>query len=125
MSYFRIGDGYYIGYGGEFEALIAGCIVFCAILFIIGAGIWIACYCIVENDKSKPLSRARVKILEKTAPGRHVEWYVIQFENGERKRMRNLHSERLILTVGDIGIMEYRGITIESFRRERRSSSRR
>lgn len=124
MSYFRIGDGYYIGYGGEFEALIAGCIVFCAILFIIGAGCWIAYFCIRGNDKAKPLSRARVKILEKTV-NVHVEWYVVQFESGERRRMRNFHPGRLILTVGDIGIMEYRGITIESFRRERRSSSRR
>lgn len=122
MSYFRIGNGYYIGTGDELTVIL---FILVGVLVFLGVGIWIACYCIVENDKSKPLSRARVKILEKTAPGRHVEWYVIQFENGERRRMRNLHPERLILTVGDIGIMEYRGITVESFRRERRSNSRR
>ena len=45
-----------------------------------------------------------------------VEWFVVEFENGERKKLRNFHGETVIIAVGDEGIMEYRGITIQSFR---------
>lgn len=120
MSYFRIGNGYYIGSGDLFEGLI----VLVGILLLLGIGCWIAYFCIRGNDKAKPLCRARVKILEKTT-NVGAEWYVVQFENGERRRMRNFHPGRLILTVGDVGMMEYRGITIESFRSEARENSTR
>lgn len=103
-------------------------VVFMIVLMVVlGGGCWIAYFCIRGNDKAKPLCRARVKILEKRMGAINThEWYVVQFENGERRQMSNYHAGRLILTVGDVGIMEYRGNTVESFRREtRRSSTRR
>ena len=51
----------------------------------------------------------------KTKKG-NIEWYVVEFENGERKKLRNFHADTIFIAKydGDEGILEYRGITIQS-----------
>ena len=36
-------------------------------------------------------------------------------ENGERKKLRSFHADTIFIAVGDEGILEYRGITIQAF----------
>ena len=79
---------------------------------------WIGVYFIKRSDNNKPLVTRRVKVLEKLSSYRAIEWFVVELENGERLKLRNLDANRLILSTGDIGILKYRGKTIESFQRE-------
>ena len=48
----------------------------------------------------------------------------MEFENGERKRLRSFHGLTVLITVGDEGIIEYRGITIQSFRPLKKESEK-
>ena len=79
---------------------------------------WIGVYFIKRSDNNKPLVTRRVKVLEKLSSYRAIEWFRVELENGERLKLRNLDANRLILSTGDIGILKYRGKTIESFQRE-------
>lgn len=107
MTYFKIG-------GSSFS--LEDVMIFIAVIIVIGIVAWVAAYYISVKDKSKPLEKAKVKILEKPVQKGNIEWYVVEFENGERKRLRNFHATTVMITVGDEGILEYRGITIQSFR---------
>ena len=40
---------------------------------------------------------------------------MVEFENGERKKLRSFHADTIFIAVGDEGILEYRGITIQAF----------
>ena len=42
----------------------------------------------------------------------------VEFENGERLKLRNLNAHKMILSAGDVGILRYKGMTIEAFQRE-------
>lgn len=108
MTYFSIGGNDFF----SMETLIA-CFV---VLLIIGIASWVAFFVLRSKDNSLPLQTAKVRILEKPVKKGLVEWFVVEFENGERKKLRNFHGETVIIAVGDEGIMEYRGITIQSFR---------
>ena len=70
------------------------------------------------KDNSKPLMSEKVKILEKPIQQANVEWYVVECENGERLKLRSFQANHIIIAVGDIGIVEYRGKTIQSFQRK-------
>lgn len=107
MTYFNIG-----GSSFSTEDVLALAIV----IIIIGIISWAAFFILKIKDNSKPLEKAKVKILEKPIQKGNIEWYVVEFENGERKKLRNFHGTTVLITVGDEGIMEYRGITIQAFR---------
>ena len=109
MSYFRIGSLSSSDTASFFTGLFIA-------LIIIGICAWLVYFFVKAKDNSKPLKTARVKILEKPVQNGSIEWYVVEFENGERKRLRNFHGNTVLITVGDKGIIEYRGITIQSFR---------
>ena len=44
-----------------------------------------------------------------------VEWYVVEFQNGERMKLRNFNVNKVFIAVGDIGTITYSGMTIQSF----------
>ena len=46
-----------------------------------------------------------------------AEWYIVECENGERLRLRNFQGYKVFITVGDEGILEYKGLTIKSFQK--------
>ncbi len=78
----------------------------------------IIAYFVLKNaDNKKELITKKVTILEKLVQNGNVAWYIVECENGERIRLRNLQANRIIIAVGDKGIMKYRGQTIQSFER--------
>lgn len=90
-------------------------IVLIAVLIII----LIALAVTKNSDNKKPSQSRKAKILEKALSQGNTEWYTVEFENGERMKLRNLNANRLILSVGDIGLIEFRGKTIYSFINEK------
>ena len=85
------------------------------VILVIGIASWIGYFILKSKDNSKPLEKAKVKILEKPVQKGNIEWYVVEFENGERKKLRSFHADTIFIAVGDEGILEYRGITIQAF----------
>lgn len=72
-----------------------------------------------KKDNSKPLQTRTVKILEKPIQQGNVEWYVVECENGERLKLRSFQGNNIIISVGDEGVVEYRGKTIQTFQRKK------
>lgn len=100
--------------GDEVDWEILVILIFSTLGFlIIVAGISNAV--IMNKDKKNPMQSDVGTVLEITRSNMGIEWYVIEFEDGSRKRMRNLNSTRLVMTKGDRGLISYRGNTIESF----------
>lgn len=64
-------------------------------------------------DKKERLIRRKAKILEKVVKYGQITWFVVEFENGERIRLRALNGTGLLITAGDVGIISFRGKTIE------------
>ena len=106
MTYFSIGDN-----SISTETVIA----FVVILIVLAVVVWVAYFVLRVKDNNKPLNRRKGRILEKPSQQRSVEWCVVEFENGERVKLRNFHVDTVIIAVGDVGIIDYRGITIQAF----------
>ena len=100
------------------DDLIALFPVLFGILIAMAILAWVAVYFVKRMDNNKPLITRRVKILEKIYSLGEIEWYVVEFENGERLKLRNLNAYKMILSAGDVGILRYKGMTIEAFQRE-------
>lgn len=71
-----------------------------------------------NKDKKKELISKKGTVLEKPIQQGNLEWYVMEDENGERMKLRSFQGNSLFISVGDKGIVSYRGETIESFKRE-------
>ncbi|MDO4452210.1 MAG: hypothetical protein Q4B89_05205 [Lachnospiraceae bacterium] len=71
-----------------------------------------------NKDKKKELISKKVTVLEKPIQQGNIEWYVMESENGERMKLRSFQGNSLFISVGDRGIVSYRGETIETFKRE-------
>lgn len=90
-----------------FGVLIGICIVF------------ILAYVFLKNkDKNKKLISKKVTVLEKPVQQGNVEWYVMECENGDRIKLRSFQGNSLFISVGDKGVVSYRGQTVESFKRQ-------
>lgn len=100
------------------DDLIALFPVLFGILIAMAILAWVAVHFVKRMDNNKPLITRRVKILEKIYSLGEIEWYVVEFENGERLKLRNLNAHKMILSAGDVGILRYKGMTIEAFQRE-------
>lgn len=78
----------------------------------------ILAYMFLKNkDKNKKLISQKVTVLEKPVQQGNVEWYVMECENGDRIKLRSFQGNSLFISVGDKGIVSYRGQTVESFKR--------
>lgn len=91
-----------------FAMLIGLCIV-----------MWLLIVFLKKKDNSKPLQTVRAKILEKPIQQGNIEWYVIECEDGRRLKLRSFQGNHLIIAVGDVGVISYKGKTIQSFQREK------
>ena len=102
----------------DYDALFGAFTTF----FIIMAGfailVWTIFYFIKKSDKNKPVFATRAKILEKITDTLFVGWYLVEFENGERLKLRTFEPRKVFFSAGDIGILRYQGITILSFQKE-------
>lgn len=98
-------------WGKIFPLLFGGVIGLCIIILIF--------YLIMKKkDSMKPLLTQKAKILEKPIQQGNVEWYVVECENGERLKLRSFQANQIIIAVGDVGIISYKGKTIQSFQRQ-------
>ena len=93
------------------DDLIALFPVLFGILIAMAILAWVAVYFVKRMDNNKPLITKIYSLGE-------IEWYVVEFENGERLKLRNLNAHKMILSAGDVGILRYKGMTIEAFQRE-------
>ena len=73
---------------------------------------------IKNSDNDKPLQIEKATVIEKILSQGDIEWYILEFDNGKRKKLRNLNANRLIIAVGDKGHFHYRGDTIYDFVRD-------
>ncbi len=81
--------------------------------------ILMSAYVFYQNkDKKKELISKKVTVVEKPIQQGNIEWYVMECENGERMKLRSFQGNSLFISVGDRGIVSYRGETIETFKRE-------
>ena len=112
MTFFRIGDSGFAFSDGD---LIQVSIIIIVAGLVLGVCAWVAVGVQRTKDNSKPLQRREAKIVEKPTKTPTVEWCVVEFENGERMKLRNFHVDTVIIAVGDVGIIDYRGITIQAF----------
>ena len=60
-------------------------------------------------EKNKKLISQKVTVLEKPVQQRNVEWYVMECENGDRIKLRSFQGNIFFISVGDKGIVSYRG----------------
>ena len=74
----------------------------------------------ISDEKEARIS----KILEKITDTLFVGWYLVEFENGERLKLRTFEPRKVFFSAGDIGILRYQGITILSFQKENRPPMR-
>lgn len=91
--------------------------IFFTMLILFLAILLLAVFISKKQDDKKELVTCKVKILEKPFHKDPVAWYIVECENGERLKLRSFQANSLIITVGDVGIMEYKGSTIQSFHR--------
>ena len=107
---------YYSGYF-DTDSLAEAFPIILGIILGIGILAWIFIYFVKKSDSKKKLETKRVRILEKPVKQGSIEWYVVQADSGERFKLRSFDADKIIITVGDVGIVKYRGSTIVSFTR--------
>ncbi len=80
-------------------------------------------YAVKNADNRKPLQRRYGKVLEKKqkkmTEATHIEQIVFECESGERLKLNNVYPDKILISVGDAGHMEYRGETVQKFQREK------
>lgn len=94
-----------------FPAFMLAMIILCVVLYIIY-------FLIRRQDNKKDLISRKVTVLEKPVQQGNIEWYAVECENGERLKLRSFQANKVIIAVGDVGIIEYKGQTIQSFQRQ-------
>lgn len=92
--------------------------IFFGVLVGLAIIVWIFYAIVKKQDDNKELITRRVKIIEKPVQQGNVEWYVVECENGERMKLRSFQGNKLIISVGDTGIIKYKGKTVQSFQRQ-------
>lgn len=99
------------------------------VLAVVAIGVAYAMAKTVKEDDDKPAVRSKGRVLEKYVENRdanaifaklnlRIEWIVIECENGNRLRLRNLPANNIQLLPGDQGEFMYRGETLYRFDRE-------
>ncbi|MDD3362205.1 MAG: hypothetical protein PHW34_11095 [Hespellia sp.] len=91
--------------------------MFFAILLAIAIIIFAVYFFLKKEDDKKELITQTVKVLEKPIQQGNIEWYVVECENGERMKLRSFQADHVIIAVGDVGIISYKGKTIQTFQR--------
>lgn len=73
---------------------------------------------VIKKDDKKELITRKVKIIEKPVQQGNIEWYIVECENGERIKLRSVNANSIFISVGDVGFIKYKGITIQDFQRQ-------
>ena len=88
------------------------------ILLIAVVIIMVIFYLIKRGCGRRKLITKRIKIKRKVVKSKNVEWYIAECQNGERLKLKNPRASTLLISIGDIGIVSYRGKVIQSFMRQ-------
>ena len=88
------------------------------ILLIALVIIMVIFYLIKRGCGRRKLITKRIKIKRKVVKSKNVEWYIAECQNGERLKLKNPRASTLLISIGDIGIVSYRGKVIQSFMRQ-------
>ncbi|MBQ8390305.1 MAG: hypothetical protein IJX52_04940 [Oscillibacter sp.] len=81
---------------------------------------------VAKTDDSEPEVTHTGKIIEKTSDETgsrafgvtlQIDWIILEKEDGSRIRLRNVRTQEIMLSVGDVGTATVRGQTIYSFTR--------
>lgn len=91
--------------------------IFFVILIVIMIAVFALYFFIIKKDNTKKLVTRKIKVLEKPIQQGHIEWYVVECEDGKRLKLRSFQANDIIIAVGDEGTVSYRGQTIQSFQR--------
>ena len=92
--------------------------MFFAVLVGLGIVLWGIVLYVKKQDNNKELITQKVKVLEKPVQQGNIEWYVMEYENGERLKLRSFQANSIMIAVGDKGLVSYRGQTIQNFERQ-------
>ena len=109
--------GYYIS-SYDIDDAMDSVMIMMGILIGVGIIAWGIFYFLKKSDNNKQLIVKRIKILEILPVNHLVGWYVVECEDGDRLKLRSFEPNKLLVSVGDIGILGYRGQTIQTFNRE-------
>lgn len=92
--------------------------IFFGVLIGLAIFLWAIYFLVKKQDDNKELITKQVKILEKPVQQGNIEWYVVECEDGQRLKLRSFQANSIMITVGDIGLISYKGQTIQDFKRQ-------
>ena len=101
----------------DIEDMVAFVIAVWIVIALILAIAVVVCYCIRRSDDTKPLISKKVRVLEKPTQNGNIEWYIMECVDGQRLKLRSFQASTLLISVGDVGIVTFRGETIQRFDR--------
>ena len=101
----------------DIEDMVAFVIAVWIVIALILAIAVVVCYCIRRSDDTKPLIPKKVRVLEKPTQNGNIEWYIMECVDGQRLKLRSFQASTLLISVGDVGIVTFRGETIQRFDR--------
>lgn len=81
----------------------------------------------LKRDDANPSWQLMGRVLEKNVEVQHekgayeyeysIEWIIVECDNGERRKIRNVKPQEILIAVGDHGEFTLRGTTVYDFRR--------
>lgn len=92
--------------------------LFFGILIGICVLLWVIYFLVKKQDAHKELITKKIKVLEKPVQQGNIEWYVVECEDGQRLKLRSFQANRIMIAVGDVGVISYKGQTIQDFKRQ-------
>ena len=101
----------------DIEDMVGFVIAVWIVIALILAIAVVVCYCIRRSDDTKPLISKKVRVLEKPTQNGNIEWYIMECVDGQRLKLRSFQASTLLISVGDVGIVTFRGETIQRFDR--------
>lgn len=102
-------------YGGFTNLLPEVCVVMTVMIIAVIAVIFFLRQLNVTNR----LVTKRVRIRKKIVKNQDVESYIVECQNGERLKLKSYQASTLPISVGDVGVIVYRGKTIQEFTKQK------
>lgn len=103
------------------DDMMVGVVVIIVLLVVFAVGAFVLLFVIKKRESKLPVQTAKIKVIEKPEKleNRLAYWVTVEYENGYREQKRVFPEEsKIILSVGDEGIIKYQGKTIKSFSKE-------
>ena len=95
----------------EIGGMMVGVVAFIVIMIVAAS---LATYS-RHKDDNKPMKEESGKTLEKVHGKLNEEYFLVEFSSGERKRLQSFPAGTICATVGEKGIIRYKGDSIVGF----------